>query len=135
MREVALKLREVFPAKHRARIEARVTAEFIQRLVNDVTKGFGGDVGIVPRQFLRSFTSVLSLVDDNDDFDPVKDGFKSESLSPEEKRAAAGQPVSAELVKAKLDLWKSQGEMLTAAAKWNQADAKLRKAMGLLVRE
>jgi len=91
LREVALKLREVFPAKHRARIEARVTAEFIQRLVNDVTKGFGGDVGIVPRQFLRSFTSVLSLVDDNDDFDPVKDGFKSESLSPEEKRAAAGK--------------------------------------------
>jgi hypothetical protein len=52
-----------------------------------------------------------------------------------QKRAAAGQPVAAELSKAKLDLWKSQGELLNAAIKWNQADAKLRKAMGLLVRE
>jgi len=52
-----------------------------------------------------------------------------------QKRAAAGQPVSAELAKAKLDLWKSQGELLAAAAKWCQADVKLRKAMGLLVRE
>ena len=57
------------------------------------------------------------------------------TLAEVEKRAAAGQPVSAELTKAKLDLVKSQGEMLTAAVKWNQADAKLRKAMGLLVRE
>jgi hypothetical protein len=57
------------------------------------------------------------------------------TLTELEKRFAAGQPVQAELTKAKLDLWKSQGEMLTAAVKWNQADAKLRKAMGLLVRE
>lgn len=92
LREVALKLREVFPTENRARIEARVTTEFIQRLVNDVTKGFGGDVGIVPRQFLRSFTSVLDLVDQHDDYDPAKEyGFKNGDLSPEEQRAAAGK--------------------------------------------
>jgi len=57
------------------------------------------------------------------------------TLAEVEKRAAAGQPVSAELTKAKLDLWKSQGELLTAAVKWNQSDAKLKKAMGLLIRD
>jgi len=92
LREVALKLREVYPSENRARIEARVTTEFIQRLVADVTNGFGGDVGIVPRQFLRSFTSVLDLVDQHEDYEPLKDyGFKSDALSPEEKRAAAGK--------------------------------------------
>ena len=92
LREVALKLREVFPSENRARIEARVTTEFIQRLVADVTQGFGGDVGIVPRQFLRSFTSVLDLVDQHEDYEPLKDyGFKGDALSPEEQRAAAGK--------------------------------------------
>ena len=52
-----------------------------------------------------------------------------------EKRAAAGQPVTAELTKAKVDLWKSQGELLKAAIDWHLTDVKLRKAMGLLVRE
>ena len=52
-----------------------------------------------------------------------------------EKRAAAGQPVTAELTKAKLDLWKGQGELLKAAIDWHLADVKLRQAMGLLVRE
>lgn len=52
-----------------------------------------------------------------------------------EKRAAAGQPATAELTKTRLDLWKAQGELLKAAIDWHLADVKLRKAMGLLVRE
>jgi hypothetical protein len=52
-----------------------------------------------------------------------------------EKRAAAGQQVTAELTKARLDHWKAQGELLKAAADWNIAEVKLRQAMGLLVRE
>jgi hypothetical protein len=52
-----------------------------------------------------------------------------------EKRAAAGQPVAAELTKAKLDLWKAQGELLKAVIDWHIADVKLRQSMGLLVRE
>ncbi|HEY2909754.1 MAG TPA: TolC family protein [Gemmataceae bacterium] len=57
------------------------------------------------------------------------------TLQDVEKRAAAGQPVTAELTKAKLDLWKAKGELLKAAIDWHRADVKLRKAMGLLVRE
>jgi hypothetical protein len=57
------------------------------------------------------------------------------TLQEVEKRAAAGQPVTAEVTKAKLDLWKAQSELLKAAIDWHRADVKLRKAMGLLVRE
>lgn len=57
------------------------------------------------------------------------------TLAEVEKRAAAGQPVAAELTKAKLDLWKAQGELLKSAVEWQRADVKLRQAMGLLVRE
>lgn len=92
LREVALKLRELFPTEHRARIESRVTPELIHRLVDDVTKGFAGDVGVVPRQFLRSFVSILDTVDQNDDFDPLTEyGFRADALSPEEERARAGK--------------------------------------------
>lgn len=52
-----------------------------------------------------------------------------------EKRAAAGQQVTAELTKARLDLWKAQGEVIKAAADWNISLVKLRQAMGMLVRE
>lgn len=57
------------------------------------------------------------------------------TLAEVEKRAAAGQQVTAELTKARLDLWKAQGELLQAATDWHIAEAKLRQAMGLLVRE
>ncbi|MDB5312510.1 MAG: hypothetical protein JWO38_6712 [Gemmataceae bacterium] len=52
-----------------------------------------------------------------------------------EKRAEAGQQVTADLTKAKLELLKSQGDLLKAASDWKIAEAKLRQAMGLLVRE
>ena len=51
------------------------------------------------------------------------------------KREAAGQQVTVELVTARLDLLKARGELLQGVADWHIADAKLRQAMGLLVRE
>ncbi|MBX9583555.1 MAG: TolC family protein, partial [Gemmataceae bacterium] len=52
-----------------------------------------------------------------------------------EARSAAGLSVAVELAKAKLDLLKARGDLLQAAADWTAAEAKLRQAMGLLVRE
>ncbi len=52
-----------------------------------------------------------------------------------EKRAAAGQSVAAELSAARLELLKARGAVLEAASDWCRADAKLRQAMGTLVRE
>ena len=90
---VAVKLRELFPAEDRARLDGRVSTGFIERLVADVTAGFKGDVGVVPRQFLREFVNVMDLVDQEDEYvpDEVYAFEVPEALSPEEQRAV-GRP-------------------------------------------
>jgi BMFP domain-containing protein YqiC len=80
--EVALKLRAIFLEGDRARLDAKVTPAFIERLVDSVTEGFRGDVGVVPRQFLRRFVNVLDIVSEHEDFDP----FSSLPFKPEELR-------------------------------------------------
>jgi hypothetical protein len=94
LRDVAIKLREIFPSQHRARIEQHVTNELVDQLVADVTKGFRGDVGVVPRQFLRSYVSILDTIDQNEDYDPAQDyrfEMDTKSFTPEEQRAKAGE--------------------------------------------
>jgi hypothetical protein len=91
LRGVALRLRELFPTDDRTRLESCVSTEFIHRLVDEVTKGFKGDVGVVPRQFLREFVMQLDLVDENDDYIPMEQyGFAPQELSPEEEQAITG---------------------------------------------
>jgi len=91
LRAVALRLRELFPTDDRTRLESCVSTEFIHRLVDEVTKGFKGDVGVVPRQFLRAFVNELDLVEDNDDYIPMEQyGFTPQELSPEEEQAITG---------------------------------------------
>lgn len=94
LRAVALRLREIYPAKDQALIDALVGEAFIERLVAEVTAGFKGDVGVVPRQFLREFVTQLDLVDENEGrYDPMTAyGFKPAALSPEEQFAAHGAP-------------------------------------------
>lgn len=90
--EVALKLRELFPTTERARLEARISDEFIDSLVSKVTAGFGGDVGVVPRQFLRQFVNHCDLVHENEDYDPqTVEGFEPQQLTPEEEQAQKGE--------------------------------------------
>lgn len=96
LKEVALRLRELFPSEHKNRIQNKVTDGFIEELVKQVTAGFKGDVGVVPRQFLREFVDVLDLVDQHDNFEPEKAyefHLQSEMLSPEEQHIAYGQPL------------------------------------------
>jgi hypothetical protein len=93
LRSVAVKLRDLFPTANRNKIEKRVTDNFIDRLVADVTTGFKGDVGVVPRQFLRQFVTQLDLVDENEDYDPMTEyGFIPQELTPEEQHAISGTP-------------------------------------------
>ncbi len=93
LRSVAIRLRDLYPSSDHARIDSRVSSEFIDRLVADVTKGFKGDVGVVPRQFLRQFVTQLDLVDENSDYDPMTEyGFQAAELTPEEQYAISGQP-------------------------------------------
>lgn len=101
LKAVALRLRELYPMPNRQRVLSRVSDAFIDRLVAKVTEGFRGDVGVVPRQFLRELVNVMDLVDENDDYIPddaygfAMDKFTA-TLSPEEAAAVAGR--SAEVV-------------------------------------
>jgi hypothetical protein len=91
LKAVALRLRELYPGRDRTRLESEVSQEFIERLVTDVTAGFKGDVGIVPRQFLREFVTQMDLVDENEGYSPAAQyGFTPTELSPEEQTALAG---------------------------------------------
>jgi len=98
LKSVALRLRELYPMPNRQRVITRVSDAFIDQLVGKVTEGFRGDVGVVPRQFLRELVNVMDLVDENDDYIPgdvygfTMDKFAA-TLSPEEAAAAAGRSV------------------------------------------
>ena len=103
LRSVALRLRELYPSGTRSVLEERVSLEFIDRLVAEVTKGFRGDVGVVPRQFLREFVTQLDLVEENDDYVPMElYGFdpsqiSTSALTPEEQQRLGGTSDSAPL--------------------------------------
>lgn len=93
LRSVALRLRELCPTQDRGRLDQKISAAFIDRLVADVTAGFKGDVGVVPRQFLRAFVTQLDLVEEHPDYDPMAEyGFEAEQLSAEEQHALTGAP-------------------------------------------
>ena len=103
LRSVALRLRELYPAAMRSRLEERVSLDFIDRLIKEVTKGFRGDVGVVPRQFLREFVTQLDLVEENDDYVPMQlygfdpNQISTVALTPEEQQRLGGSSDSAPL--------------------------------------
>ncbi|TNF27996.1 MAG: BREX system ATP-binding protein BrxD [Deltaproteobacteria bacterium] len=92
LKQVALRLRDLYPAEERERLVDRVPPHFIEQLVQAVTEGFARDVGVVPRQFLRKLVNVLDLVDEHEEFDPmVALGFEPIALTSEEE-VALGRP-------------------------------------------
>lgn len=92
LRDVAIRLRELFPAQDRLRLEQRIDLPFVARLVDAVTQGFNGDVGVVPRQFLRTFVNQMDLVDEHSDYDPAAElGFAPAEVTPEEEMALTGR--------------------------------------------
>lgn len=92
LKEVAIKLRGLYhPTADPANLVRRITPDFVERLVTSATAGFKGDVGVVPRQFLRQFVSALDLANEYEDFDPIKD-FGLSDLNPEEQRLQQGLP-------------------------------------------
>jgi hypothetical protein len=97
--QVGIKLRDIYDSEHHDRIQQRITDAFIHHLADDVTKGFGGDVGIVPRQFLREFVNVLDLVDQHAGYDPMTEyRFRPNNLKPEEEAALMGKRLSGDTV-------------------------------------
>jgi hypothetical protein len=91
LQSVALRLRELFPTSDRGRLDQTISTAFVERLVAEVTAGFKGDVGIVPRQFLREFVHQLDLVEEHADYDPMSEyGFYAKELSIEEQYVLSG---------------------------------------------
>lgn len=85
---VAKSLRALYPTTDSLRLMHKVSDSFIESLVQQVTAGFGGDVGIIPRQFLREFVDVMDLVEQYCDYDPTTVyQFKPRNLSIEEEWA------------------------------------------------
>ncbi|HWB79967.1 MAG TPA: BREX system ATP-binding protein BrxD [Nannocystaceae bacterium] len=92
--EVALKLRELYGSADPNRVRGQVSEDFLARLADDVTKGFAGDVGIVPRQYLRHVVDVLDLAEADPAFDPdAQMGFKpKDPVTEDERRRLDGKP-------------------------------------------
>lgn len=67
LKDVGLRLRELYPMGDPNIVAQKVTPDRIAAKVDEVTKGFGGDVGIVPRQFLRSLVNLFDFVAENPD--------------------------------------------------------------------
>jgi hypothetical protein len=94
LRSVALRLRELFPTSDRSRLDTKISTAFIARLVAEVTAGFKGDVGVVPRQFLREFVTQMDLVEEHEDYDPMTEyGFRPNELNPQEQHVLTGASI------------------------------------------
>jgi len=90
--KVALKLRSIHPELSAEEAERRLPRELIDQLVAKVTEGFHGDVGVVPRQFLRTFVNVLDTLADNPEQDAhALLGFQPGELTPQEEAVLAGR--------------------------------------------
>lgn len=100
LRDVALRLRGIYPAQDNNRLHQLVNEDFVQKLAAQVTSGFGGDVGIVPRQFLREFVDVMDLVDQHPEYVPAEVyAFVPRELSSEEEHRLQGR-TEAEVIEA-----------------------------------
>ena len=94
--KVAFKLRSIHPDLAPEEAERRLPRPLIDQLVDQVTAGFHGDVGVVPRQFLRKIVNVLDALADDPEADAsTMLGFKPEGLTPEEEAVLAGRPIEA----------------------------------------
>jgi hypothetical protein len=90
--KVALKLRGLHPDLPEEEAERRLPRDVVEGLVDKVTEGFHGDVGVVPRQFLRTLVNVLDMLVDNPEQDAHQLlGFQPADLTPEEEAILAGR--------------------------------------------
>lgn len=86
LKDVGLRLRQLYPGGDPNIVAQKVTPEDIEAKVDEITKGFGGDVGIVPRQFLRSLVNRFDVVVENPEAE-----LPELPKTPVEERAAEGK--------------------------------------------
>jgi len=92
LKEVAVRLREIYPTLNYTQLVNKITPDFINQLIAKVTTGFGGDVGVIPRQFLRQLIDLFDLAADHPDFNPQLDqGFEIKEPNEQEQRLKEGR--------------------------------------------
>ena len=67
---VARRVREVFPASQPARVALKATDALIDAIVEKVSSGFGGQIAVMPRVFLREWVKILDLIDQSEKYEP-----------------------------------------------------------------
>jgi hypothetical protein len=67
LKDVGLRLRQLYPTGDPNIVAQKVTPERIEAMVDEATKGFQGDVGLVPRQFLRRLVNFFDAITENPD--------------------------------------------------------------------
>jgi hypothetical protein len=88
----AVRLREIYPTLNYTQLVNKITPDFINQLIAKVTTGFGGDVGVIPRQFLRQLIDLFDLAADHPDFNPQLDqGFEIKEPNEQEQRLKEGR--------------------------------------------
>ena len=71
MMEVGRRVRDLYPAKDPARLQAKVDDAILDALARSVAGALGGKVGIAPRIYLKKLVGdLLDRVDTFEDFDP-----------------------------------------------------------------
>ena len=92
LKEVAVRLREIYHTLNYTQLVNKITPDFINQLIAKVTTGFGGDVGVIPRQFLRQLIDLFDLAADHPDFNPQLDqGFEIKEPNEQEQRLKEGR--------------------------------------------
>lgn len=86
LKDVALRLRDLFITDDPNLLNSKVTPGHVEGLVDEVTQGFKGDVGVVPRQFLRRFVNLMDAVVENPEA-----SVPPPAMTVEEQRASEGK--------------------------------------------
>ena len=97
---VARRVCDLYPATNGDRVAARVDERFLHALVSQVTSGFGGQVALAPRVFLRELVDVLDRVDQHEGYDPgvhYRLDVDDARLTAQELAARHGRPVPVDL--------------------------------------
>lgn len=85
LRDVAVNLRALYPAADRGALDVQLPTSRIEAMIAEVSAGFRGDVGVVPRMFLRSLVNAMDLVDEGLELPPVA-AVDPSALNEDERR-------------------------------------------------
>ncbi|WP_437728182.1 BREX system ATP-binding protein BrxD [Sorangium sp. So ce861] len=86
LKDVGLRLQQLYTMGDPNIVAQKVTPERIEALVDEVSRGFRGDVGVVPRQFLRRLVNLFDTVAENPDA-----ALPEPQPTVEEQRASEGK--------------------------------------------